>query len=196
MAFCYLWVLHYTSTWPPLSSNTTSCMVTPLCNDITFWDISTPVSYSYASFICESKDSLTTKSWDIICQYFSWHAAFKEDGLQFSHDGQRILTCQLAPHSEMCWPGINQCQESIATVMGYVHTKPIPVVSHFNSSLFLPGRSWVNRLTFFASLYYWSDYYFCGRGAYSTAEIGHMSDARMSTLLMYGSDSFRCQLNR
>ena len=78
--------------------------VTPLCNAVTFWNISTPLSHSYAPFVCESEEILTTKSWCIIRQYFSWRPAFKKDGLQFSHDGRRILTYQLAPHGETCRP--------------------------------------------------------------------------------------------
>ena len=79
--------------------------------------------------------------------------------------------------------------------MGYVHTQLMPVVSHFYSSFFPLGRSWVNQLAVFTSLYYQSDCCFRGRGTYSTAEIGHTSDARMSTFSMYGSDSFRWQLS-
>ena len=128
--------------------------VTLLCHAITLWDITTSVSYSYAPFVCESEKSLATKIWGIICQYFSWCTAFKEDGPQFLHDDRCILAGQLAPYSEICRSTIGQHRETIATVMVYVHTKPIPVVSHFNSSLFLPGGSWVNRLAFFTSLYY------------------------------------------
>ena len=106
--------------------------VKPLRDAVTFWVISTPVLHSYAPFVCESE---ATKSWNIICQYFNWRAAFKEDGLQFSHDDRRILTCQLAPHSETCRPAIDQRQESIATGMGYVHCEPIPV---FFPLLFFP----------------------------------------------------------
>ena len=130
----------------------------------------------------------------IIHQYFSWRTAFKDE-LQFSQDDRRILTCQLAPHCETCRPAIGQHQESIVSVMGYFHTKLMPVVSHFNFSFFPPGRNWVDRLAVFTSLYYRSDCCFHGRGAYSTAEIGHTSDAWMSTLLMYGLDSFRWQLS-
>ena len=60
--------------------------------------------------------------------------------------------------------------------MGYVHTKPIPVGSHFYSSFFPPGQNWVDRLAVFSRLYYRSDYCFCGRRAYSMAEIGCTSD--------------------
>ena len=96
-------------------------VVTPLRNAVTFWDISAPVSHLYAPFVCESEESLTTKSWGIIHQYFSWPTMFK-DGRLFLHDGWHNLNCQLAPHSETCRPAIGQRQESIATVMGYVHT--------------------------------------------------------------------------
>ena len=151
--------------------------------------------HSYAPFICENKEILTTKSWGLIRQYFSWCTTFKKDRLQYSHDGQRILMCQLAPHSKTCQPAISQRQESIATVMGYVHTRSMPVVSHFYSSLFPPGQSLFNWLAVFISLYYQSDCCFHGRGAYSTAEIGCTSDARMSTLMMYVSDLFRWWLS-
>ena len=62
--------------------------VTLLCNAVTFWDISTLVLHLYTSFVFESEEIWTIKSLGITLQYFSWHTAFKENGLQFSHDGR------------------------------------------------------------------------------------------------------------
>ena len=165
-------------------------VVTLLCNAVTFWDISTLVSYLYAPFISESEESLAIKSWGIIRQYFSTPHLKKTDfSSHMMADASRCVSWHPTVKYQAA---IGQLQESIATVMGYVHTKPIPVVSLFDFSLFPPSRTWVAWLAFLTSLYYWSDYSFHGRGACHTAEIGHASDARMSTLSIYGLDFFRC----
>ena len=75
---------HYRATWP--CGYSLDSAVTLLHIAVTFQYISTQVSYSYAPFICESKETLATKSWGIIRQYFSWHIMFKENTPHFLHD--------------------------------------------------------------------------------------------------------------
>ena len=125
--FCY-WAM-----WPHGYSLDSEVIL--LCNAITFWDISTLVSHLYAPFVSENEGKSGYKKLGHYPSVFQLVCCVQRRRTSV------LARIQLVPQSEMWQPTIGQCQESIATVMGYVHTQPMPVISHFYSSFFPPGRS-------------------------------------------------------
>ena len=175
----------YRAMW--LCSCSLDSAVTPLYDAVTFWDISTQVSHSSV----QAKKVWLQKAGALSVFQLARHVQRRPTS---------VLTLWLThpdvPASATQW-NVLVCSWSVSRI--HCHRNGLYLYQAYTSCFptsILPFSHWAGAGSIdwqsLQVLYYWSDYCFCGRGAYLMAEIGCTSDARMSTLSMYGSDLFRC----